>query len=453
MIEVPAEYQGRVQSWLKHRVLEEYLLVWGHKLGSLARRGRVRLCYVDGFAGPWQAKDDELSDTSIAISLDALEKAANTWREKGHSVDVFAYFVEKDQQAFGRLKRFLDDRSGLVRAQCFNGEFKDHVEPIRRWLGDSPSFVFVDPTGWKGAAMRFIAPLLAGSQMRDVLVNVMFDHINRFKDDPRRFLRQQMRDFFGLDDQDLPEALDEEGLFALYRSQLKTKCKVAFAADLAIPHPTLERTKFRLVVGGNSPKVLEVFRGVEKKVIGVEAGAAREEARRRSEEEKTKQMSLLTAPPAVDSRYESLHAQALGQAPGAMLSRLQTLPSAKFDELWPELLEGYHLTKGELADLVWEMVRSRDIHVLNKKPGERSIKGHHELSRRPRLPTPKKDALRRREYFDAMRAPVADGVDRQLAYRSPASPTCASARSRRAPTAPRAPRDRVRRLRRARRAL
>ena len=99
----------------------------------------------------------------------------------------------------------------------------------------------------------------------------MFDHINRFKDDPRQFLREQMREFFGLEDRDMPAALGEGDLFALYRRQLKAQCGVEYAADLAIPHPTVERTKFPLVVGGNSPAVLQVVRDAEWKVI-LEAG-------------------------------------------------------------------------------------------------------------------------------------------------------------------------------------
>ncbi|HKQ69155.1 MAG TPA: three-Cys-motif partner protein TcmP [Polyangiaceae bacterium] len=102
-MQVPREYQGREQSFLKHRVLHEYLLGWGLKLGSLARRRRVRLCYADGFAGPWKAQSAALEDTSIVIGLNALEAAAQTWREHGAQIDVEAAFVEKDDMAFGDL--------------------------------------------------------------------------------------------------------------------------------------------------------------------------------------------------------------------------------------------------------------------------------------------------------------------------------------------------------------
>ena len=234
---VPPEYQGREQSLLKHRVLHEYLLGWGLKLGSVARGRRARLCYVDGFAGPWKAQSAELDDTSIAIGLNALEEAAQTWREHGVHIDIEAAFVEKDDTAFGDLDRYLKRRTGTVKTFARHGEFGNFVPELQRWLGQDAGLIFVDPTGWKGAAMRFIAPLVKGSRPRDVLVNVMFDHINRFKDDPRTFLREQMRDFFGLGDSELPDRLDEEQLFSLYRTKLKKLCGIPHAADLANPAP------------------------------------------------------------------------------------------------------------------------------------------------------------------------------------------------------------------------
>jgi hypothetical protein len=126
-VQIPAEYNGREQSLLKHRVLCEYLLGWAHKLGSAAQRRRVRLCYVDGFAGPWNSKSENLEDTSIAIGLRALEAAAKTWTERGAKIDVEAAFVEKDRTAFAELDRFLKARTGSVRVT----PQKRQSEPIR----------------------------------------------------------------------------------------------------------------------------------------------------------------------------------------------------------------------------------------------------------------------------------------------------------------------------------
>ena len=229
--------------------------------------------------------------------------------------------------------------------------------------------------------MRFIAPLLRG-QRRDVLVNVMFDHINRFKDDPRAFLRAQMREFFGLGESDLPEALGEEELFALYRTKLKELCGVQYAADLAIPHPTVDRTKFRLVVGGKNPAVLELFRSIEKKVIGSEAAIVRDDASTRKEQARTGQLSLLAAPRPTDAHYDSLHDDGLREAPKAIAARLAAAGSITFGTLWPEMLERHHLTKVELAQVAWDLASRGDIVVTNAKPRERTMNDAHVLRAR-----------------------------------------------------------------------
>ncbi len=96
VIDMPPEYEGREQSYLKHRVLKEYLVEWGIKVGSIARSGKpVTLWYVDCFSGPWTSQAQNLEDTSIHIGLHALEAAADVWREAGHRVETRAIFVEK----------------------------------------------------------------------------------------------------------------------------------------------------------------------------------------------------------------------------------------------------------------------------------------------------------------------------------------------------------------------
>ncbi|MBV1858596.1 MAG: three-Cys-motif partner protein TcmP [Nannocystaceae bacterium] len=265
MTEMPNEYEGREQSFLKHCVLKEYLLEWGIKIGSRSRDTTVTLWYVDCFSGPWKSQSQTLQDTSIHIGLNALESAAEVWQKKGTKVETRAIFVEKNAEAHAQLQDYLDQRSGSVKAEALHGEFGDQVAAIRSRLGTSAAFIFVDPTGFNGVAMKYIAALTE-PRMRDVLVNVMYNDINRFKDDGRDFLREQFREFFG---ESLPTGLDEVGLMDLYRKNLKAKCGLRFAADLAIPHKTSERTWFRLVVGGKSPAAIELFRRVEANILSL----------------------------------------------------------------------------------------------------------------------------------------------------------------------------------------
>jgi three-Cys-motif partner protein len=268
---VPQAYHGREQTYVKHRILKHYLDSWAQKLASRARRSAIALWYIDCFAGPWNATEGDYRDTSIFIALEALNAAARTWGRQGFGIEVHAVFVEQDAAAFSALRDLLPWAKGRVEVHPLHGAFGAHIATIQRLIGTDPAFLFVDPTGWKGAAMRYIAPL-ARRPERDVMVNVMFDHINRFKDAPLRFIQAQMQEFFG---RPLPPQLSEEALMTSYRTQLKATCGLQFAADVIVPHPTQERTKFRLVVGGHDKAVIQRWWGRRR---GRSAGTPRSAA-------------------------------------------------------------------------------------------------------------------------------------------------------------------------------
>ena len=379
-MEMPKEYEGREHTWLKHCVLSGYVTAWAHKLGSASRSKRVKLWYVDCFAGPWKAADTELRDTSIVIGLKALEAAAATWREKGFDFDVAAAFVEKDPSAFAGLRNYLDSREGVVETHPIHGEFGDSVERIERLIGSDAAFIFVDPKGWKGVGMKYIARLL-DKPLRDVLINVMFDHIHRFKDDPRSFLREQMRDFFGVAEGDIPQGLDEEALLRVYRDNLKKLSGINYAADLSIPYPTKDRTKLRLVVGGRHPKVVRLFRDVESKVVGGDASPVRMMAKLRREEQRTGQMALIPpTSPDTDSLYSVQHSQGLEQAQAKILQVLIDGGPLRYGDLWPQILESFHITESDLKALIKDLEGAGKLTVENRGQGERSIKDNYLLS-------------------------------------------------------------------------
>ncbi|ACG71839.1 hypothetical protein AnaeK_0600 [Anaeromyxobacter sp. K] len=369
------EYEGREQTYLKHRVLQEYLRPWAHKLGSFARYKATKLWYVDCFAGPWKSADDELSDTSVAIGLAELRNAANTWREQGgHKVDLGAIFVEKKERSFAALSAYLQTHSHGIDVVAIPGEFGAAVDQINRRIGSDPAFLFVDPTGWNGAAMKYIAPL-AAAPTRDVLINVMFNDLNRFKDDRREFLRTQIAEFFGLGEGAIPSGLDEEGLFELYRSQVKAKCRVPLVADLVIPHPRKERTWFRLVVGAHHIASIKLFRDVERKVCGLEAAEVRDEARNRG----NPQLSLLDTRPVADLSYDRLHGDGLASVPQDVLAVLHRGP-VRYEVLWPQVLLKRHITLPDLNDVIGRMHRNGEVVIQGLGAKERTPKGNHVVS-------------------------------------------------------------------------
>ncbi|MCA9691248.1 MAG: three-Cys-motif partner protein TcmP [Myxococcales bacterium] len=374
---IPADYRGREQTYLKHRVLAEYVLEWGIKLGSAARRRAVRLWYVDGFAGPWRSRNAGLKDTSIDVGLATLERAAAVWRQRGYALQLAAIFVEKDANAYERLKAHLEGRrSSIETLHCF-GEFGVHAPWIERTLGDDPALVFIDPTGVRGAAMRFIEPLTRRGR-RDVLINVMFEHIHRFK----TRMPERIREFFDLEDGALPEGLDERALLERYRENLKRRCHLRHAADMAVPHPNKQGTYFHLVIGGKHRAALDVFRRVEAKVIGRDAAEVREQVRSRQTEERSGQLSLDLSAPDADLRFARELALDRARAVDALVERLRTARAMTWATLWPPLLERYHLTLPALARLVQESAAAGRLVI------QRSNRARARLGARDRITRP-----------------------------------------------------------------
>lgn len=372
---VPEAYHGREQTYVKHRVLKLYLDSWAQKLASRARRHAISLWYIDCFAGPWNAAESNYRNTSICIALEALNAAATTWGLEGFSIDVHAVFVEKDLAAFAELQGLLPGVKGRVEVHPLPGEFGAHVSTIQELIGTDPAFLFVDPKGWKGAAMRYIAPL-AKRPGRDVMINVMFDHINRFKDAQLTFIQAQMQDFFG---HPLPPQLSEEALMQCYRDQLKSTCGLEFAADLIVPHPTQARTKFRLVVGGHDKAVIQLFREVERKVVMTETEEIRQEAKERSRLVRTRQLSLGLSLSPDKRRYLSLRERSLADMRTYIHTILATHGTRRFDALWPVILEAYHLTLTDVKQELWKMRQQGILLIEGVGPGERSVKDHHIL--------------------------------------------------------------------------
>lgn len=359
---VPEEYHGREQTYLKHLVLKEYLVDWAHKLGSTARSGERKLWFVDCFAGPWHARNPELQDTSFAIGLGALKSAQETWRASGYSIKLGGIFVEKDAKAFASLDAFVRENSDGVGVHTFNGEFGDHVAAINKLIGEDAAFLFVDPTGWVGAAMDFIKPLVS-RPFRDVFVNVMFNFINRSKEHPEEVIKQQIADFFGGRSQ--LEGLTEEELMREYRHSLKDVCRLPYAADLPIPHPTHARTWFRLVVGGHDPAVLRVFRSAEHKVIGKLAGSVRSAAQQRkpSPGGQMGMFDIVDDPgPSVDRFFEKRKTSQLFAARRLIVEAGRS--GSRWDACLYELMQEFSLTEADANHLAIELRREKALELV-----------------------------------------------------------------------------------------
>ena len=257
-------YSGREQTGAKHYILEHYLQELVFKI---LRNQDV--AYVDGFSGPWESKTKDFSDTSFMIAInvlrDAQQRLFETTRKRKR---VRCFFCEKDDDAFLKLEaavkpfhNFVDKFEVVVR----HGAFTDFIGEITNYISGSFPLIFIDPTGWKGYPLEEIKPLISGRKC-EVLVNFMYDHINRFSSNRDQESIKSFAPILG--GTDWPSRLDptlKDGLAVekLFRETLREKGNFEFVVSAKIDNPTRDRPQFFIAYGTKSLAGLIAFRDIE----------------------------------------------------------------------------------------------------------------------------------------------------------------------------------------------
>ncbi len=147
-MELSASYKGRELAFIKHTLLESYL----ERLFMIVGQHEKIICYVDCFAGPWQEEDADLKGTSIAISLNIMQKCRDGLRHLGKDVQFRALYIEKEEKPFDKLEAFLKGQSKPgIETQALKGDFIDKRNDILAWCGarTSPSFLLIQKAGNK----------------------------------------------------------------------------------------------------------------------------------------------------------------------------------------------------------------------------------------------------------------------------------------------------------------
>ena len=117
-------YRGREHAFIKHYLLAKYLSRWGYKIGSKWDP----LVFIDGFAGPWGARDEDFKDASFGIAVRSLNEAVDGLSKVNRNVHGVCIFVEKEPQPFIKLDAFAKKYSTeRVRARAFKGRFIDKI--------------------------------------------------------------------------------------------------------------------------------------------------------------------------------------------------------------------------------------------------------------------------------------------------------------------------------------
>jgi three-Cys-motif partner protein len=169
----------------KLEILGAYLRAWFPILGRSQNFDRI--IYIDGFAGPGRYKQGE--DGSPIIALKAALGA-------GFQKPVEFHFVERKRRVAAALNANIDHLKqqqaipknfeiNVHELQTFEQAYEKHIRAHLKIHPRAPAFALVDPFGWTGIPMGILSELMRRPST-EILVNFMFEEINRFINHPEQ---------------------------------------------------------------------------------------------------------------------------------------------------------------------------------------------------------------------------------------------------------------------------
>jgi len=179
----------------KLEILAAYLGAWFPIVGQ--SHSFDRIIYIDGFAGPGRYKQGE--DGSPIIALKAAIGAINDQIRKPFEF----HFVERRRRVAAALKANIEDlrrrQPGPENIQVyihpeklFQAAYEERIRPHLQAHPRAAAFALVDPFGWTGIPLSVLSDLMKRPST-EILVNFMFEEINRFINHP-----DQSHNFDGL---------------------------------------------------------------------------------------------------------------------------------------------------------------------------------------------------------------------------------------------------------------
>lgn len=379
-MKAPEYYKGREQTYLKHFLLEQYLERVAYNIGSFADE----FVYVDGFSGPWKPGDEALDDTSFMIAINKLRAVREGLARVRRKPKIRCLFVEKDPRAYHVLEGAVRNISD-IQIETLNGEFEHSIPKVLQFVGKAFSLVFIDPTGWTGFGLTQITPILR-HRPGEVLINFMFDYINRFLNDPRPEIASSFAELYGGPPRETAVRAGVQGEYAIvdcYRERMRAAGDFDHLTSTRILKPTQDRSYFYLVYGTRHFKGLVEFREIERKAAEQQE-RVRLAAKQVSREARSGQAELFNAAE-VANVPASLEAERNMQR-NLAVKRLRALLSrdarVRYETALANLLELPLVCKSDVKRIVLDLRNAGELDVLGLKPRERTLKIGHVLVRK-----------------------------------------------------------------------
>ncbi len=344
-------YKGREQAQHKHDLLNSYLWQLFQIIG-LAKYDVIN--YVDCFSGPWKESDDDLKDTSIALSVEKMQQCVRWMKiKRGKDIQFRGLYIEKDKSAFSKLESYTRSHTtDQIQLHALNGDFTQVSSPILEWCKTHFTFFFIDPMGWTQVSPDILEPLLKRPDS-EFLINYMFAFQNRmfevetFQEDQNRFLCGRSDEV----DTSSPESRERD-MVKIYTEIVKN-IYLGYNCYIPIERPGQTRTLYYLLYLTRHPIGIKIFADIAEKQSDEQARTHHQTQARKQVERTTKKTgmtdifgdSVLTTPTLDYERKRECDAE---KAYGILKDMLTSQGSIKFDhETWANLLESSRLLPGD----------------------------------------------------------------------------------------------------------
>ncbi len=367
---MPETYIGKEQAFVKHTILETYL----QRLFMIVGRNKETIInYVDCFAGPWQEDDENLSDTSIGVSLKQIVLCQKSLADQfARNVSFRALYIEKDPAAFGKLEFFLSQQSyPNIEFKCLNGDYTELLDEIVTWCGGYFTFFFVDPTGWqKVVGAKTMLPLLKLPKA-EFLINLMYDFINRFVGLEKH--SEDMLELFG----EIPTFEDEspgqrqEILLAFFRRNLKNHYR-GRTAYVSVEKPGKERVHYYLVYLTRHARGIDVFK-TEAEGMEIVQRITQQECKLRRQIEQSDTIDMFGSGLEI-ALAQSEYSDNRYMAKQYLMSHLSKEPIVIDSDKWADFLEESDLYPGDFQMAMKELVKEGLVKNIDADVSRRSKK-------------------------------------------------------------------------------
>lgn len=376
----PSNYEGRGPALVKHTFIEKYLPPLIAKIASKYDQ----FAYVDLFAGPWEERTKDFSDTAFGIAFAAMRGAKAAWQKNGRNVEMSAHLVDTNPEAISKQK-WLIERYPDIRIYQYHGKAEEKQSEILKSLSaDTFSFVYIDPKG-----VPDIRKFRSFIERRhsEVFLNFMFEFANRFAGTERMPTLEWLTDLSDTEQfrREISGLSGQEREFALTNKARKTLAKMGgfrFSPVITVDEEQVDRCLYKLIYLSRHPMGIKVFRDAQRKTL--ETQAANRTARKSAMNAARTGMDDLFALVEPFSQAErSAQIIRRGSRAGIKLGFELIAASGahgiKWGDLWPKVLEQTDITQADLGKAVAEARKTGRLRIPDWGPRIRLPKDEYLL--------------------------------------------------------------------------